>query len=1637
MQYGSWPMPHQIQKPGFKKHLKNLRLTLSNTNDRADWIKHVLLSPRTDKSFVSFRNGSYYPSEHHVTELFDAKKKSLHPYVKRNVLEHISRSSKSDSDGSQKINPFELKRATSRRRRRASKSENFQARNSNTIPNPISQRNSKSTSKLRTRKTEKTAAPCKRFTRTMDECKRYLKELYESNKYLGLVCSSVETSNESLTKNDWPDAQQENCTQPEGASDVGEKSRENPGKETSSEQRTAVAEKKTREQYKGNCLELSNAVCPVVRLKENCLMPSKMNITFRSEMFPRQSSHMMIPQPCERQKFVETSQETLYQVKKKLESLHNVLRTYEMQNSEMRLAGKPRDGKSSWNNARTDVMNKAVSIETDNNGWNEKNKNRVRFDTAAGKHFDDLHRTVYISSEQYDSDETGRSSDVSVRSYSQVLSTYYSNNLKKSYSVDKREYSSIRYDKIPERIYYTISSDFFDNENIAVAGNFALPDVYVENTQTGSLGYLDRQTAPMDTDEDLLITSPTSSRTEMSKESESDDKSTAVLLQEALQIKRALLTRVELEKICYMDEDEKHVQAEYVSECGKCSYVDNNLQSKLLDIISEEQSISSSTDRGSRTYMFLNIKQGKQLARSSTFSNNVRNFRQQNQVADQGINMENVESNKNLGSGSEYFSINNIMQENDQMNLNQASLSEYKSCHEIKSVKSAEIATDNLRKKCQSYTSSMFNGMNEDTKLANCTKNENNENDFESNFLRMSNINELVDINNSSTEIFSQNLNDSFINEQNSSLNKNEECNFLDSDTADQRANVAFLTDVGNFVSTTLNASQNEKYIEENEILISSPNLSLKRHPGTCSLIEQTLVTENETMKLHMVINVADTMYELSASESKENSLETNLQDSSSVNQSNDSNIPEPPSTTALTNKSLDEEELNVNWSTIKDGYTDHYINEKNAQRASTNTITLQKYDYVEVEHCNRDVYNEDATPAEYRSLEVHYHENSKLKNGKDNSVMRSSVATSNNKETINVADLYKSYSNLISPQSSMYFTDDASSSAIKLNNTNSKHMETDLRSTLKNEKADIEVRYHEKNANDTENADLLFISISNDANTINKMERESYVKITNNEHRVEQKLADFNEDIDDKSKTSSENDMDSDINTSIINKTEETIKKEKTCNNETSISYDNTCNETSIRRTSANVNDKEQSNSSVNKAKLTHVDQTTALSAVSSRQVSPRITKDNLQMKNVNAMIKSKSQENYTVKSEIFKKSVASQNSKNLKSDSINIVHSTRDHNGTSRTQIKARNLSAEPRHNTDHSFKLDKKRSQSQISFRSNASSNNANCVNCTQLLDSKMKLKRLARLLTPVPKTSSRSCIPILKSRLEAARKTENESRHRSPVRGPLTMTMFWRDNLSSKSHYATEESLKLEGTSEINDQCVEEMNACEKSANDTGSLRAAENTITKTDSTITAQEQMVIYVNIFTKYDHNATKIVDPNKFLKYIKDKELNKQNGTIDVESNKNDEDLAKGTVEKKQSAMHKILTIVSSVINGNELNQNLSADLTASKANSEPLTDSLSNEKLKQLCFLSVEQREIDVTAKPSVTDTSTSITDLGNVSRPSESALSKFQICGVPKELNNDEYVALLEILYQEPNMAHLRELQTICKRLVSESQ
>ncbi|XP_076247446.1 uncharacterized protein LOC143187239 [Calliopsis andreniformis] len=1634
MQYGSWPLPHQVHKSKFRKNLRNLRLTLSNPNERYDWIKQVLL--RKDEPYAKHTHSS----EQRLTELFDAKKNNLYPYLRRDNLsqQYSSRSSKSSSDKSIRLNSV-VRKTIGQRQHKLSRNENLDLPNRNAISLPHFSRRKSSRFSKETRSFRDEKEARKKFLKTMADCKRYLKELHDSNKNLGLVCSSSQMSDGSSFQNAWSETQKDEQQEPQ--TNLSESSKENeptePTKEDNMDNEMNTKNTGSTQENKENCLEVSNAICPVLKVTDKHMLAPKMNITFCSDIFPRQSiSNMLIPPSCEQTKFMQSSEEALYQVKKKLESLHNVLRTYEIRNSEAKVLDRQQDSNNKINSICQNVIDTLVSVTNDAN-CTEKRKSRVSFDTIIRTGSNEMQQTIYNSSEQYDTDDTGRSSEVSVQNYSSMFNRHYRNNLNefqcvlpqksenKIYSLNTRDSNvvnneimhstTIMYNKIPERVYYTISSDLFENK---------------DDNREGTNLYPDQQIVPIETDEDLVITSPASSRTEMSKDSESDDKSTALLLQEALQFRKALLTRIELEKVCNTDVQSENIHSTPIPDYGKYSYINNNLQSKLLDIISEEQSVSSSTEKTSRTYMYFNIKQDKQLARSPTFNNNTVNSIQQREINDQNIHKDYLESKDNLGSTSEYFSLSNIIQERSSGDSNQLLASKYKYLPENESMK---MIPNNLQIKNVNHSMSNSDKKHLEMRFSNCLKNVDESVDqeeisfnyvkkkehFNKRFLQMNNVNEVIDPNSESVELFSENLDETILDEEDQNANINNISNFLSCKSFKQCTNVYYSKDKRDSSVDATSNLLDEKYIEDSEILTSSPNLTLKRHPGTCSLIEQTPVTNTEQTEMCTLLEDVNTMYELSASESKENSIETNLiQDSftSSANQSNDSNIPEPPSVTILTNKSADEEEIELNWLDIKNNISDDYINEKNTQTLSTDTIILQKYDSVEVEnYCRQETCNENETlMREYETMNIH-EEN--VKNEKIDSITKGSFTDLDNRESIINEAVHKSYSNLMSPHSSVYFTDEASSSA-KLNNVQTKKSENYLQTNLYVEEGSDQLNYQAGNLKDTE---LPSISMSN-------------------ETRIKQELLDSNKRINNNTTLPSRSYIENTY-TVPFNEMKQVSKNEvETFNNKTSYINDNSYN----LLPSQNVinNDQTRSNLQITRKELFNINQT--ISNISPHQVSPRNIKENT-TRRMNTTLKSRSHENYTPKSEKLKKSNVFQNVKELKSDLFN----TRRESSTISTHAKVRDLSAEPRRNTDHSIRLDKKRSRSQISFRRNEFSkhvtsqsfelpNSRNSEHSESILKSNSPVKHLL----PTPKTSSKSCIPILKSRLEAARRSENEGRPKSPVRGPLTMTMCWRDNMSNKSPNVMEETIKVEGSSGNNDQHMEEINNYAKSDNnqdhadkqDLMKSSCIMQSLTKNTDNIAPQEPMVIYVNIFTKYDHNATKIVDPKKFLEYIKNRKLDVQKVIEENQSNLKEE-ASMISVEKEKGMMHKIVTIVSSITNSNELDAT-SVNLSVPKIKSESIVNTLSTDQLKHLCFLSVEQREIDVTAKPSVIDTSTSITDL-NTPGTSKSILNKFQICGTPKELNSDEYIQLLEILHQESNFAHLRELQNVCKKLVSEHQ
>lgn len=1224
-------------------------------------------------------------------------------------------------------------------------------------------------------------------------------------------------------------------------------------------------------------------------------------------MFPPKSvSDMLISEePCDRTKFIKTSQEALYRVKRKLESLHNVLRTYEMQNIEAKASAGLQESNNKINSICQNVMKTIVSATTEADKWNESKKNRVNFNIDTRKDPNEVQRTVYNSSEHYDSDATAKSSMGSVQSYSATFDACPINDPRYLFPnrCESNIYPSIanlglihdnkiiyssssKYGKVPERVYYTISSDSDVGKDIKREKETrlkkhldSLPDMYTDKNEEKSFGFSDQYPVPMETDEDLIIMSPTSSHTEMSKDSESEDKSTALLLQEALQFKKALLTRVELEKVCYIDQKKDDTNDQ--TECDKYSYINNNVQSKFLDIITEEQSISSSTDKTSRTYMFYNVKQDKDQSRSSTVNNTP-------EIRDSCTYKGCLDSKHNLNSPSEYFSFTNIIQEENKNQLpvlkhnyfQQNLLTEMiPSNVQIQCFK--DVSRKSNVKLTEMHYTNCLNSSNTDmNKEKICYEYINEKENFGKQLLHLNNRSEFINQSIHSVELYSENLDEAPLNEENENSRADVTTNSLNSE---QHINVTYDKSTNDSViNTKINVGNDEKYIKDKEIPTHIPNFNLKRHPGACSLIEQVLVTDIEKeAETNTILENDNEIYELSPTESKETSTETNLiQDSltSSINQSNDSNIPDSPSVTVLINKSLEEEKLNLNWLNVNSKFSNDCVNETNIKTSSTNTITLQKYDDTE----NAKNYSKKETYDNH--TKIHHNQTNQLKDEKD-SIIGNPCANLDKEDLNNEADYYKSYSTLVSPHSSLYFTDEASSSTIKLN-SHSVNLENHLHSNL----------YVQKN-NETKFKDEDLKGIKN-------------AEIASNENK-------------------------------IIN-------------------------------SNSNLLSSKTMNTTPNK--------------IESNEISP-----------------------------------AERNQ---------------------HESVKSKDLSAKPRRTIENNVKLDRKRSRSQTSFRTNqipkqvasrsheSPVSNTSTINSTKSIENKLKLKEHLKSLSPTSKTSSKSCIPILKSRLEAARRSDNETRPKSPMRGPLTMTMFWKDNLCNKNDNVMDE-IQVEGKSESNNQYIKDKNSCiEKSDGNNNRTDTKKSSSKNIANNTTQQEQVVIYVNIFTKQDQNATKIVDPNKFLEYIKNRELKIQKETESQHKIKNE--IHEVTTENESSTMHKIVTIVSSVINGNELDQQ---NVSTTKMQNESLFNILTNDQLKNLCFLSVEQREIDVTAKPSVIDTSTSISDFENVSGQSESVLNKFQICGIPRELNNEEYITLLEILHQEANFVHLQELQNVCKKLVSE--
>lgn len=268
---------------------------------------------------------------------------------------------------------------------------------------------------------------------------------------------------------------------------------------------------------------------------------------------------------------------------------------------------------------------------------------------------------------------------------------------------------------------------------------------------------------------------------------------------------------------------------------------------------------------------------------------------------------------------------------------------------------------------------------------------------------------------------------------------------------------------------------------------------------------------------------------------------------------------------------------------------------------------------------------------------------------------------------------------------------------------------------------------------------------------------------------------------------------------------------------------------------------------------------------------------------------------------------------------------------------------------------------------------------------------------RSTTGLSKNMSKSSIPVLRSRLEAVRQTGQEKRSKSPSRCALTMsTSSWSQENRSLPIFSGFEKKS------VGEEVKMESRGCDIDSQSLGSVaEAADSEMRK--KTTSPESRTVIYVNIVTEQEHkSATRIVDPKKFLEYLKDRDLKIQSVQ--------DQEIA---VERVETSSPRILTIVSSAVE-------------------EKMKENSRETSRAAGWSLRVEKREIEVSAKPSVIDTSTSISDLPETIVQPPSGDSKFQIFQVPKELTKDEYIVLLETLNQDPNLHQLRQMHYLCNKL-----
>ncbi|XP_032677719.1 uncharacterized protein LOC116847142 isoform X2 [Odontomachus brunneus] len=713
MQYGTWPLPHQIYSLNPRK-LQKIRMTLSNPVDRKNWIKHVLLSPTQSDTYVPCSN-VHNPSVAKLSDFFDMKHKRVaSPHIQRGKLSTDCSSietSKSTSD--QFVNvcprrPSFRPRNVSTEESDLSKSGDFTLQRRNNEQFLVNECNRRSSRVLSVQNNKSVASnaklnPCQDFTNTVHRCRSFLKELEDNDKRLRLLNHSSERR-VSSSKDTYATEQPASLTaEKREVSEAAGETR----KDKQSKKRQAKTRKARKDETK--CATRMKGNEPSAKDVDQVHQQSDINASSNAMMindvaFPKQLQDLLMNHS---RHSVRPSLDTLYQVRRRLQSLHNVLRMYE-------------DSKSLEKRKLADQVGEVNVLASVVPKIEEMGENKIdaNHDSDSRKALSCVQCSIVDSCEYFEMDHTEESSS----SFAECSSNTSSKTYQYSSDVALRSICSKEYDQRSVRRsactsdlaalvsscnqfppFYSAMSHVSEYRESQSERNTREQDISDhshelksnsradENATNASFNLRKKKFAPVSENTrcilssrdipiekdsassmketiieeisdafdgehyqgNTMIISRGSSRSKISMRSDQEKKSTALLLQEALLFKQALLTRVESEKKCLMHSTgENNVAGELPTHYETQIENGNNFPTMVMDIETEGPIIDTIHAQLNRRYVRLEMKQ-----RSDLFPRGLRDI-----IALARCESEGDADNEELvrETPSEYFSFCNL-----------------------------------------------------------------------------------------------------------------------------------------------------------------------------------------------------------------------------------------------------------------------------------------------------------------------------------------------------------------------------------------------------------------------------------------------------------------------------------------------------------------------------------------------------------------------------------------------------------------------------------------------------------------------------------------------------------------------------------------------------------------------------------------------------------------------------------------------------------------------------------------------------------------------------------------------------------------------------------------------------------------